>query len=104
MSTAFEGESIGKNLQSGLTADRGEFDPPAVVDGAGERQHSIIADDDAIRVVHHGIEVEDEIIRREILDDHSIKGNRCYLRNRNHRIAFAIRGRSEEHTSELQSL
>src|SRR3954452_13433239 len=93
MTTAFEGESIGKNLQSCLTADRGEFDPPAVVDGAGKRQHSIIADDDAIRVVHHVVEVEDEIIRREVPSAHAIKGNRSSLRNADHRIAFAILGK-----------
>ena len=90
MTTAFKGESIGKNLQSCLTSDGGKFDRPAVVDGAGERQHSIIADNDAIRVAHDEIEVEDEIIRREALWLHAIKGNRLALRNRDHRIAIAI--------------
>src|SRR4051812_16092257 len=92
MTTAFEGKSIGKNLQSCLTAGRGEFDRAAIVDDAGERQHSIVGDDNAIRVAQNGIEVEQKIIRREALWAHAIKDNRLALRNRDHRIAIAILG------------
>src|SRR5258705_13697279 len=104
MTTAFEGESIGKNLQSCFTPGRGEFDRPAVVDGAGERQHRIVADDNAIRVAHHGVDVEDEIIGREALCAHAIKGNRFSLRNRGHRIAIAILGEARLNGNEAREI
>src|SRR2546421_10807076 len=102
MTNAFEGESIGKNLQSCFTAGRGEFDRPAVVDGARERPHSIVADDNAIRVAHHRIEIEGEIIRRETLWAHAVKRNRLSLPNRDHRIAIAILGEASLNGNEAR--